>query len=230
MLSRKNLMENKMEQKNKAFRRMGNALAGLALVAGLSSCVGIQPTKGFNALYSGVNTSTNDNHTRIYTNVGLKTSNNEVSVNYHGLNQTNDFDADNYFGRHVLGIGSDEPLSGVEAVVDAKTTSEGLLPNQPFYGVRDFNIVKSLGGYGFVQATSDGKEVNLTTLYGRSFGDFNLELFNSYDYKSGEQDKNLTELLAQYNLNPNFGVFIRQDTLDLQFHDSSFVIGGVVTF
>lgn len=224
-------MEDTNKTKMPLQKRIGKWLAGTALALSLTGCAGIETTRGFNAVYLGRNVSNDQNHSRVYTNVGVKTSDNAIGVKYHGFNQANDFDVDTYFGRHVFGIESGAIKDGLEAVLDFKTTSDGLL-GQHFYGFRDFNAIKHLGAdYGFTHASTNGEDVNITLLYGKSLGaGFTGEIFNSFDSLHEGNDRNLTELILQKNFTDNFGLFIRQDTHDFDFHDSQYIIGGVIEF
>ena len=90
---------------------------------------------------------------------------------------------------------------------------------------------------GFVQGTTNGEDINLTLLYGKSLdglssssSPLSLELFNSYDHKKDTKDSNLTEIIVDWSLTNNFSLFARQDTNDLKFNDSSYIIGGVLKF
>jgi hypothetical protein len=210
-----------------------NVLTSSALLIG-SACSNLEFNKGFNAAYVGVNNKQEEGYTRVFTNANV--SNNTARLHVHGLNELSGTNTDTYFGRNSVSV---EPLnSGIEAIIEARGGSSGLFDGQPQYGLRDSHIPKILGAdYGFFQATTNGSDGNLTMFYGKNLGfianslkPLSLEAFNSFDYRNGSKDSNLTELTADWSLSNNLSLFVRQDTNDLKFDDSNYVFGGVLKF
>ena len=214
-------------------RLLKNVLVAGALALG-AACSSFEVKPGFNAVYSGVNTQAEKGYTRVFT--GGSVGNDAVRMHHHSLNEISGTDINTYFGRNSLGV--EAANLGIEVIVEAKGGSSGLFAGQPQYGIRDNNLPGMLGAdWGFVQGTTNGEDINLTLLYGKSLdglssssSPLSLELFNSYDHKKDTKDSNLTEIIVDWSLTNNFSLFARQDTNDLKFNDSSYIIGGVLKF
>ena len=210
-----------------------NVLIVGALALG-SACSSVEVSPGFNAAYVGANTRQEEGYARVINNVSV--GNDKVKSHFHGLNEISGTDINTYFGRNSLSI---EPLnSGVEFLAEARGGSTGLFEGQPQYGLRDNHVPKLLGAdYGFLQATTNGGDSNFTLLYSKNLGfispslsPLSLELFNSFDCRKHGSDSNLTEIIADFAINKNLSLFVRQDTNDLEFHDANYIIGGVLRF
>ena len=216
---------------------MKNTLKSLLVAGSLAlgnSCSSVDAKLGFNALYAGASSQSETGYARALNNVNA--GNDTFRAHYHGLNEITSTDTNTYFGRNSFGV---EPLNiDLQAIAEARGGSNGLFSGQPQYGIRDNHLPNMLGAdWGFVQGTSNGSDYNLTLLYGKSLSclssslsPLSIELFNSFDSKKDAKDSNLTELIVDWSLNKNLSLFVRQDTNDLEFGDSSYVIGGALKF
>ena len=200
----------------------------------VSACSNFGSHAGFNAAYVGVNSKQEEGYTRVFTN--LDVGNDFARVHAHGLNEISGSDDSKYFGRNSLGI--ELGNGGIEAIVEARGDNAGLFSGQPQYGLRDNISPKMLGvDYGFFQATTNGEDGNLTIFCGKNLGGIaetlkplSFEIFNSYDYRNDSTDSNLTEFTVDWSISKNLSFFIRQDTHDLNFDDSNYIIGGAIRF
>jgi hypothetical protein len=165
-----------------------------------------------------------ETRTRLITNADVTLG--KVNIGYHGLNEMNDGESGTYFGRHALMLS--ESGSPVKALAVVKTVDSGTIDTK--LGVRDKSIVKKLGGYGFIDATTDEHALNITAFYGKEIGGVQFELMHaieeSFRNKPGKRAQNYTELQVNRYITRNAAIFGRAE---LSYNGNSTVmVGGLL--
>ena len=109
--------------------------------------------KGLNTIEEGVIANTKETRARLITNLTAKGD--LLEFFYGGMNEITNFDK--YFGRNVIGLGIVD--TGVYLSLVEKMNSNGIIDTK--VGLRDTNLVKWMGGKGFIDITADKDAANI---------------------------------------------------------------------
>ena len=149
---------------------------------------------GYNALETGF-TSDRDVRNRVFTNIDLIVA--PVRVGYHGLNEMVNLDTETYFGNHRFFAG--ENGSNITSCVMVKTNSTGGTDVKA--GIRDKNLIKMLGAYGYIDLVADMDAARMELFAGKELGKrFALELFHAIERPYEGQAEHYTELQMNFDI------------------------------
>ncbi|HLC96430.1 MAG TPA: hypothetical protein VJH97_03855 [Candidatus Nanoarchaeia archaeon] len=118
---------------------------------------------GYNALEALI-TQNKDIRTRAWVDVGLSVY--DVRLGYHGMHEADNLDDNTYFGKHMVTLG--KKGAGTSFVGIVKATKDGSIDEK--VGLRNTSLVKSMSGYGRIDATANDDAASVLVFYGRPVG------------------------------------------------------------
>jgi hypothetical protein len=223
-------MDNKKTIAKKIATIAGIGILGTASLEAVAQDT-LKVNKGFNAIEAGI-TDQGSLRTRVYTNIEI--SDNNLRVDYHGLNEISANADKGYFGRNtfMLGLAKNKTirlanvvkLASIEGKVKVVDYKIGARINLPFNAAKKVAI-----DYGFLDVTTDGKALNLTSLIGKDLGKgWSCEVTGAAEISYAGKAGFYTELEGYKNLTKDghVAVFGRVETCYKK--DNTRAIAGVI--
>jgi len=210
-----------------AVKYVGNTVVAAAGTLYLTGCMpNTEQTPkielGYNAL-EATPTHEGDFRTRAITNATVKTP--HLEIRHHGLNEANNFDENTNFGNNRLMVG--HPDFPVKAVVDMITNKDGIASTK--FGIRDYWIVKQIGGYGFIEALRDEDSSTITLFYGKPIGKgFSIEGFVSATLPDGGNINTYNEIQLYEKIAEHLSLTARWEWLDEKMDEGTGLVGIVL--
>jgi hypothetical protein len=144
-----------------------------------------------------------------------------LDVGYRGLHERDFGDSETYFGKDVITAG--RKGSDVKGSFVIKTGPEGV--KDVGAGIRYTGLAKRLDGYGFLDILSDLDAVNLTMLYGRDIGPFDVSILHALDLPYKRKPHHYTEIEVDKNIGSDSSLFGRVEFDDVDVLEGIFRVG-----
>ncbi len=219
---------------NKIARHLKNSLVAGALALGscISQPLDVKPkvSLGYNALETAVvaERSPEGNRpvrNRLLSNVSLGLG--DLEISYQGLNEVNDWNSDTYFGRNRFIVGNkDSPL---KFLVDTRAVKDDVFDKK--IGVRHTKLMSQLGGYGFVDLSTDKDSLNLALFYGKPLcGGLSLEVLQDTTFRRDQEPSYYTELQLNQSLTDKLSLFVRAEIPNFDEDLATYLLGASISF